>query len=103
MLAPSTAEIAQRDAVVGRVRQSLADGSRIMLPAPEYGGEIGPFRYQFESEDDLLHLSVERMDGAELSPEDGQAVVRFLLPEVTPGMVWLKPGRFSQHFYFGAF
>lgn len=66
-----------------------------------FGGTVGPFRYQFEGEEDLLHLIVTRSDSAELRPEDGQSVAAFLLPRVPPAVIWLKPGRYSQHFYVG--
>lgn len=66
-----------------------------------FGGCVGDFRYQFEGEEDLLHLIVTRNDGRELSPEEGQAIARFLLPNVPPAVIWLKPGKFSQHFYVG--
>ena len=66
-----------------------------------FGGSIGGFRYQFEGEDDLLHLFVARLDGEELAPETGQAVASVVLKDVPTGLVWFKPGRYTQHFYLG--
>jgi hypothetical protein len=66
-----------------------------------YGGTVGELRYQFEGEDDLLHLMVVRRDAAPLSVESAQAVLGWLLPELPVALVWLKPGEISQHFYFG--
>ncbi len=71
------------------------------LEPNEFGGVVGPFRYQFEGEEDLLHLIVSRSDGGTLSPEEGQAVASFLLPELPQSLVWFKPGEYTQHFYFG--
>lgn len=87
---PSRTRAAAETALLG-----LADE-----PNP-FGGIVGPFAYQFEGEDDLLHLFVMRLDHRPLSVEEGQAVVEFVIPEVPASMIWLKPGRLSQHFYFG--
>lgn len=66
-----------------------------------FGGTVGPYRYQFEGEEDLLHLIVTRQDGQVLKPEEGQDVLRFVLPDVPEALIWFKPGEFSQHFYVG--
>jgi hypothetical protein len=66
-----------------------------------YGGFVGPYRYQFEGEEDLLHLIVTRRDDQPLSVEEARDVAAFLVPEVPPALLWLKPGEYSQHFYFG--
>lgn len=116
---PSAAELLQRDEVMRSVRTFISRGERIMLPrsafdAPSelalirvgeepnpFGGVVGGFRYQFESEDDLVHLMVVRCDYEPLSVEEGQGVLRFLLPGAEPGLIWLKAGTISQHFYLG--
>jgi len=67
----------------------------------EYGGTIGPYRYQFEGEEDLLHLFIVRIDGAPLSPEEGQAVSGAILGHVPAGLIWFKPGHLTQHFFLG--
>lgn len=69
--------------------------------ANPYGGTCDGYRYQFEGEDDLLHLMVTRSDLEPLSVEEAQAVVAFVIPQVPPGLLWLKPGVRSQHFHFG--
>lgn len=66
-----------------------------------FGGLVGELRYQFEGEDDLLHLMVVRQDAKPISVEEAQAVLGWLLPELPVALVWLKPGEISQHFYFG--
>ncbi|MBI1755715.1 MAG: hypothetical protein HYR64_01235 [Fimbriimonas ginsengisoli] len=66
-----------------------------------FGGLVGPYRYQFEGEDDLLHLIVVRRDLGALEPEEGQSVAAFLLEGVPQSLIWLKPARLSQHFYLG--
>lgn len=66
-----------------------------------WGGRIGDFRYQFEGEDDLLHLMVCRTDCGEISPEEGQSVAALIFPTVPSALYWFKPGTLSQHFYIG--
>lgn len=66
-----------------------------------YGATVGDFRFQFEGEEDLLHLFITRTDGNEISPEQGQQVVQAVIPQLPPGLIWFKPGRLTQHFYFG--
>lgn len=121
MLKATAPEIAQRDAVVAAVLEAIRGDVRIALPAfqPEfsvpseralltvglepnpYGGTVGSFRYQFEGEDDLLHVFVVRTDGSPLTVAEGQGVLEFLLPDLPAALCWVKPGEFSQHFYFG--
>ncbi len=66
-----------------------------------YGGTFGPYRYQFEGEEDLLHLIVTQQNSLPLTVEEARKVVAFVVPQVPPAMLWLKPGEYSQHFYFG--
>jgi hypothetical protein len=66
-----------------------------------FGSTVGRFRYQFEGEEDLLHLFVTDIDCGELTPEQGQVVAGFVLYELPAALVWFRPGRLSQHFYFG--
>lgn len=106
--------------VVENVLAAILSGEVIRLPRPssyqfrgetalqafetepnKFGGQIGPYWFQFEGEDDLLHVFVLRIDRGPLTAEEGQNVMRQLLPEVAPGLVWLKPGTLTQHFYFG--
>lgn len=85
--------------------ESLTGSEVALMRAGEepnpYGGTIGEFRYQFEGEDDLLHLMVVRQNYEPLTPEEGQVVAAFLLPELLPALIWLKPGTLTQNFYFG--
>jgi hypothetical protein len=66
-----------------------------------FGGTIGDYRYQFEGEEDLLHLIVSRIDFGEIDPSEGQAVCEWLLPWVPVALMWFKPGKVTQHFYVG--
>ena len=111
-----------RDTVIEAVLSAVRDDRRILLPRFDpsrslggggfalqaipleenpFGGAIGPFRYQFEGEDDLLHVFVVREDGGLVSPEEARGVFSQLLPDLPSALVWLKPGTVSQHFYFG--
>ena len=95
------------------VRSAVRAEARIALPrhlgagdpmgfVPNaFGGSLGPFRYQFEGEDDLLHLIVARSDGGPLTAEEGRLVAGELLKGMSSSLVWLRPGEFSQHFYVG--
>ncbi|MBS1705070.1 MAG: hypothetical protein JST40_04295 [Armatimonadetes bacterium] len=120
-LHPSADELRTRDAVLAAILDSVEREQRISLPPFDpkvsipgafaletigiepnpFGGSVGIYRYQFEGEEDLLHLMVFRLDGGELTPQEGQMVAAFLLPTVSPTQVWFKPGEFSQHFYLG--
>jgi hypothetical protein len=66
-----------------------------------FGGNVADYRYQFEGEEDLLHLIVTGREGQLLTPQEGQRVASFLLPDVSPALIWLRPGEYSQHFYVG--
>lgn len=119
MIEPTAAEFARRDAILVRIQESVAAGVAIKLPpyvpgrdasAPfalvgiepnDFGGSVGPFRYQFEGEDDLLHLFVTRLDAGPIEPREGQFVAQFALKNLSFGLVWFRPGHYSQHFYCG--
>ena len=112
-------ERARRDTVISRVRDFIERDEKIKLPPfdpgasggqdfalqsigdNDFSGSIGPYRYQLEGEDDLLHLIVVRADGQILTPEDARPVAAFVFDGVPPAVIWLKPGEFSQHFYLG--
>lgn len=66
-----------------------------------FSGAVGQYRYQFEGEEDLLHLIVTTVEGSPLTPEEGQQVAGFVLEGLPTALIWLRPGEFSQHFYFG--
>jgi len=122
MLDPSTEEIQRRNAVIDRVLSFVRENRTIKLPAfdpnvdrpddqfallsvgiepNDFSGTVGDFRYQFEGEEDLLHLMITRQERLPLSVEESQAVAEFLYRGVAPALVWLRPGEFSQHFYVG--
>ena len=73
----------------------------IGLEENDYCGWLGDYRYQFEGEEDLLHLIVTQKDGDPLTAEIGQQVAGFVLRGLPTALIWLKPGEVSQHFYFG--
>lgn len=121
MFQPTDEERARRDFVLERVLEFVRSGQTIKLPPfdplvsrgaesalvsvgiepNDFGGTAGPYRYQFEGEEDLLHLIVTRLDGSHLTPEEAQGVAGFVLEGVPPALIWLKPGQLSQHFYLG--
>ncbi|MDX2064763.1 MAG: hypothetical protein SFX74_03365 [Fimbriimonadaceae bacterium] len=125
-LAPTAEEQSQRRAVLSRVLEFIHSNRTIKLPPldptvsrpsdtfalvnighepNEFAGSCGPFRYQFEGEEDLLHLLITRpipdADPAEIAVAEGQAVAAWVLDGVPPALVWLKPGNLSIHFYVG--
>lgn len=111
-----------RDAVIAAILDCIAADRTIKLPdydplvskpslhfaltsvgveANPFGGTVDRFRYQFEGEEDLLHLIVTAIDGSPLSPQESQQVAGFVLGDVPAALIWLKPGTYSQHFYVG--
>lgn len=108
MLCPSSEDEQRRDSVVASLLEAIRSNTVIRIPQPpaevsssEYFGRVGPFEYCFEGEDDLLHVAVTRSDRENFPVEHAQSVISFLLPQLDPGIVWLKPGTWSHHFYFG--
>lgn len=118
---PTDDQRERRDEVVRRVLRFIAEEQRIALPAfdpsvarpndrfalisvglepNDFGGTADRFRYQFEGEEDLLHLIV-TADSGSVSVAEGQSVASFVLAGVPPALIWLKPGEMSQHFYVG--
>ena len=121
MLEPNEEELGQRQRVIAAIRTSVESNTQIRLPAYDkdfsrpaisalasvgvepnpFGATVGLYRYQFEGEEDLLHVIVTRQDGTTISAEEGQSVAKFLLPTLPAGLIWIKPGEVSQHFYCG--
>lgn len=122
MLSPNSADVAARRAVLESILEHVKSNKKILLPefqptlegpstlpAPiragrepnAFGNQVGPYRYQFEGEDDLLHLMITRLDEGPLTAEQAQEVVAFLLQGVPEALIWLRPGHLSQHFYLG--
>ena len=119
---PTAQEQQRRDDVMKRILDCIRTETRIKLPEfnpmldrptdqfallsiglepNEFSGSVGGFRYQFEGEEDLLHLIVTADNQGELKTEDSQAVAAFVLRGMPSALIWLKPGGFSTHFYFG--
>jgi hypothetical protein len=112
---PSEVEIERRDAVMEAIIRHIQTNQRIELPPFDpksenrtlgaednpFWGTYGPYRYQFEGEEDLLHLIVTRSDQEKLTVEEAQTVAAFLMPKVPAGLIWLRPGEYSQHFWVG--
>lgn len=104
MIEPTPAELQRREQVLESIVEHVQAGLTIRLPVridevSRFEGTVGPYRYQFEGEEDLLHLIVERIDKSAIRVVEGQDVAEFLMPKVDSALVWLKPGRHSQHFY----
>ncbi|MBS1700416.1 MAG: hypothetical protein JST12_02040 [Armatimonadetes bacterium] len=122
MLEPNQNEQARRDEVMRRILECVREDRRVALPVfdpslsrpsdqfallsiglepNDFSGTLGVYRYQFEGEEDLLHLIVTRDDQGSFSAEEAQAVASFVLLGVPTALIWLRPGEFSHHFYFG--
>lgn len=121
MISPSRDEQLLRDAVLARILAAIDAGETIKLPpfdpnfpAPSsfalenvgvepnpFGGTVAGARYQFEAEEDLLHLFVMPLDGGPLSSELAREVAGFVLGDVPRAMIWYKAGANSHHFYIG--
>lgn len=121
MLSPDQDQIQQRERVLDALLAAVRENQTVKLPPFDpnrslasptalitvgiepntFGGTVGEFRYQFEGEEDLLHLFITRQDFSSLSVKDAQGVFSWLLPSLPPAQIWLKPGENSQHFYFG--
>lgn len=121
LMNPGPEERARRDEVIGRICAFTTENRRIALPPFDpaidraddrfalisvgiepnaFSGTIGLYRYQFEGEEDLLHMIVTSRTGG-ITAEEGQAVATFVLAGVPTAVVWLRPGEASQHFYVG--
>ena len=107
MILPTAAEVSRRDQILALVRTHIRSGQTIPYrPAhhdepPDFGGDLGDYRYLFEGEDDLLHLKIERRDAGNLTSGETAELARFLLPEVPEAMIWLRPGLEAHHYYLG--
>lgn len=122
VIQPNSDEQKRRDDVMRLVLDFVSEDRRIKLPEfnreldrpsdqfallsiglepNQFSGTLGEFRYQFEGEEDLLHLIVTRFDQQPMKAEEAQAVAAFVLRGVPTSLIWLRPGEFSHHFYFG--
>lgn len=119
---PTPEEQTRRDEVMQRVLEYTRTNLTIKLPEFDptidrpsdqfalvsiglepniFSGTLGRYRYQFEGEEDLLHLIVTAENQEPVTTLEAQIVGSFVLKGVPPALIWLKPGEFSQHFYVG--
>ncbi len=89
---------------VRRVLQAIVEDTRAGVPIlldrrERYGTILGDFRVQFEGEDDLLHLSITRVDGGEVSHEEAQQVADAFFHRVPKGLIQCRPAVYSVHYY----
>ena len=102
---PTPAEDAERARVIAALINAIEHDHPIRVPTPgetsQFSGVVGGFQYQFEGEDDLLHIAITRIDRKGLVAEEAQNVVSWLMPEMPAGLIWIRPGEYSQHFYLG--
>lgn len=95
-----TIKLPDFDPKLSQPSRSVASVTVGLEPNP-YGGTVGDLRYQFEGEEDLLHVIITRLDEQPIAVEAARELAAFLFRGVPPALVWLKPGEFSQHFYLG--
>jgi hypothetical protein len=93
-------EAEQRDRILNAIRAYIREDRIIPMNDPQFAGGAGGYNYFFEGEDDLLHLGVERAEKSPLTVEEVQSVLSFIAPQLAAGVVWVKPGTYSHHFYF---
>jgi hypothetical protein len=119
---PTAQEIARRREVMERVLDYTRENRTIKLPEfdpaldrpsdqfalisigiepNDFSGTVGRYRYQFEGEEDLLHLIITAENQETVSTEEAHQLTSFILRGVPTALIWLRPGEFSQHFYFG--
>jgi hypothetical protein len=120
---PTEQEKQQRNQVIQSLLSCIKDSQPILLPRYDeqkkiahrlssgldisllvdnsFGGKVQGYFYQIEGEEDLLHLIISKGSAEEITPKESKIVVEFLLKGVPAGLVWIKPGHQSQHFYFG--
>jgi len=105
-MTPTPEESAKRNAILTTLLDYIKQNQTIKLPElnqqeEEFGATVGQYRYQFEGEEDLLHLMITKQNEDPITFEEAKQVVTWLLPKLPTGLLWLKPGAYSQHFYFG--
>ncbi len=89
-----------------RVLQALLEDIEAGMPillnnAERYRLERDDLVIQFEGEDDLLHCSVVRKDGAPIPLETAHQAVEPFFGVCPKGIVWFKPAEHSVHYYVG--
>lgn len=89
---------------VRRILQAIVEDTRAGVPIllsrrERYGATLGEYRVQFEGEDDLLHLSITRVDGGRVSHQEAQALADLFFHDVPKGLVQCHPAEYSVHYY----
>jgi len=89
---------------VRRVLQAIIEDTRAGVPIllsrrERYGAILGDFRVQFEGEDDLLHLSITRVDGGRVAHEEAQRIADLFFHAVPKGLIQCRPAEYSVHYY----
>lgn len=103
MFQPSIDEAELRSRILGSVLEYVRENKPIPMSSgieSEFRGRLGDYLYQFEGEEDLLHLWVSKSSGEDVSPNEGRKVFAWVVGDLPEPLVWLKPGQKSQHFYF---
>lgn len=111
---PNAAEEARRQEVMAAIIDCVARCQPVKLPPFDPGagsaigaepnpfnGQCGDLAYQFEGEEDLLHLIVTRIDGEPCPLGLAQDLASWLLEGVPRSLIWFKPSPLAQHFYVG--
>jgi hypothetical protein len=122
MVQPTAEEVARRREVMERVLEYTRSDTTIKLPVfdpkidrpsdqfalisiglepNQFSGTLARYRYQFEGEEDLLHLIVTAENQEMVSTAEAHTVASFVLRGMPTALIWLRPGEYSQHFYFG--
>lgn len=88
--------------VLTALLEDIQAGFLIRIDAGDrYRAEVDGYIIQFEGEDDLLHCSVRRADGAPIDLEAAHRIVEPFFGVMPKGIVWFKPAEFSVHYYVG--
>lgn len=97
-------ELTHEHPEVRRILQAIIEDTRAGVPIlldrrERYGTTVGDFRVQFEGEDDLLHLSITRVDGEPICHEEAQRIAEAFFHSVPKGLIQCRPAVYSVHYY----
>lgn len=89
---------------VRRILQAIIEDTQAGIPIhlsrrERYSAVLGHFRVLFEGEDDLLHLSITRVDGNKISHDDAQRIANLFFQGVPKGLIYARPAEYSVHYY----
>ncbi len=86
--------------IITAITEDTRNGVPILLNNRDrYGIDIGEYRAQFEGEDDLLHLSITRLDNGPVDWPEARALSALFFAGIPETMIFAKPARCSAHFY----